>query len=277
MLRSLIVGACVAMAAIGGCAAPDSSLDNAASVSTTEPTSTTPTSSSTTSTSTTAATTTTTMTATTTSRPVTSDPVFDEPSSWIGIEFEAVTSHPFVELVAILANLDYASFVIEGEPATVYPWYIAMTANAFTGPTYYGLIVGDTPHPYRITEIEQEEGVPLPRPPEPGTTHWVHIWAIRTLTDSTYLVTDAIAAELDADLLYGWTGDFRSILDYTYSCDLDTSVRQAAPFAFFAYSDELEIDKKYPANYAFAFHNEEVESVPGEHVSCVVRFDPENY
>ncbi|MEN8239607.1 MAG: hypothetical protein ABFR53_10435 [Actinomycetota bacterium] len=58
---------------------------------------------------------------------------------------------------------------------------------------------------------------------------------------------------------------------------MDPAIRQAAPFAFFGYSDELEIDKKYPADYAFVFDNKEVEAEPGEHVSCVVRFDPENY
>ena len=274
MVRSLVVVCCVAMV-FAGCAATDSYSDDATPGSTTERVTTTPTSSSTTSTSTTAATTvTTSSTSTATTQPVASNPAFDEPSSWIGVEFETTSEHPFLEGVEILANVDYADLLIDGVPANVYPWYVAETANAFEGPTFYALIVGDAPHPYKVSEIEMEEGR-VPVEPIPGDTHDLLIWAISATGPTTYVVTGVLTAELDATLLtpYG----MRSILMESYACDLDTSVRHAAPFAFFTESEDLEIEQRYPAAYAFIVYNGIVQEVEGDTIRCVVMFDPENY
>jgi hypothetical protein len=138
------------------------------------------------------------------------------------------------------------------------------------------VVVGDIAHPYRINEIEMEEGVERPPGPEPGTTHTVLVWALETIEHPRYVVTDAIAIELDADWLYPWD-EFKAVIQESYACDLDPSVQDAAPFAFYAYSEDLEIEVKYPAEVAFIIHDGRVEEVPGEFVACVVRYDPENY
>ena len=201
-------------------------------------------------------------------------PSFDEPSSWVGVEFETATEHPFMEGEEILANADYADLLIDGEPAGVYPWYVGGTGNAFTGPTFYALIVGDIPNPYVPPEIEMEAGATPPEP-VPGDTHELLIWAISATSPTTYLVTDVLTAELEATLL--GRNDLRSILMETYNCDLDTAAQHGAPFAFFAYSEDLEIEKRYPADYAFIVYNDTVQEVDGDTIQCVVRFDPENY
>ena len=274
VIRRALAGVLVVVA-VTACSSDDSSSTGSAPSPSTTPTTTQVSTTSTTDAPTTTnVAVTTSSTSTTTTRPVASTPAFDEPSSWIGVEFETTSEHPFLEGVEILANVDYADLLIDGEPANVYPWYVAETANAFEGPTFYGLIVGDAPHPYKVSEFELEEGA-VPAEPVSGDRHRLLIWAISATSPTTYVVTDVLAAELDATLLaqYG----MRSILMESYACDLDTSVRHAAPFAFFTESEDLEIEQRYPAAYAFIVYNGTVQEVDGDTIRCVVMFDPDNY
>lgn len=284
MFRRLTVGACLIL--VVGCAEP---YPESAGGTESQPTTTPTTIETSTSTTTLEPTTSTTSEAPTTTTSTTADPV--EESPWIGVEVSVETDHPRAKGIEILANVEHfpVDFLIDGQPAGVFGWYVGGVWNAFDGPSFSVLAVADEPNPYAPTEYEQyEEGVE-PVIPDPSTTHILTLWAIDTIAPTRIVITDAMDIELPAPLLQ--YGSLMSVSQEPWICEVDATLqsyldpdpagihREGNLFAFFDNTgfDELEIDEHYPAVLAFTTTNGHLDIVPPEAVRCILRFDPDNY
>jgi len=212
-------------------------------------------------------------------------------SPWVGVEFSVETTHPYAKGVEILANVEHfpVDFLIGGEPAGVFGWYVGGVVNAFDGPDFSVVVVADERNPYSPTELEQyEEGVE-PADPDPSVEHVLTVWAIEDLAPTRYLITDAMDIELPAPLLH--YGALMSVTQEPWICDVDPALqpyiepdpagihRADTLYGFFDSTDfeELEIDKHYPAVLAFAVSDGRLVTFSPESVRCILRFDPENY
>jgi hypothetical protein len=125
--------------------------------------------------------TTTTAAITTTTTTAIEHPVSE--SSWAGVEFTVATSHPRAEGIEIIANLEHfpVNFLVDGEPAGVFGWYIGGVVNAFDVPDFSVVVVGDEPNPYVLTEWELYEEGAEPAEPDPSVEHSLAVWAIEEL------------------------------------------------------------------------------------------------
>ena len=264
---------------VGGDTSPSSTTSSIAQSSTSEATTTT--TAAPTSTATTEAPTATT---TTTSLP-------ENASPWIGVEFTVETSHPRAEGIEILANVEHfpVDFLVGGEPAGVFGWYVGGVFNAFDGPDFSVVVVGNEPNPYAPTEWEQyEEGIE-PVEPDPAMEHTVTVWAIEEVDPTRFVITDAMDLTLAAPHLH--YGALTTVTQDPWLCDVDPSLqpyvdldpagihRSKVLYAFFDSTDyeQLEIEERYPALLAFTVTDGTLAMVSPEFVRCVVRTDPENY
>ena len=78
-------------------------------------------------------------------------------SPWVGVEFSVAISHPIAEGIDILANVEHfpVEFLVDGEPAGVFGWYVGGVWDSFVGPDFSVVAVGDEPNPYAPTAWEQ--------------------------------------------------------------------------------------------------------------------------
>jgi len=212
-------------------------------------------------------------------------------SSWIGVEFSTETSHPNAEGAAILANVEHipVDFLIDGQPAGVFGWYVGGVGNAFDGPNFTVVVVGDEPNPYAPTEWEQyEEGVE-PAEPDPSVEHNLTVWAIEEIGPTSYVITDSMNIQLLAPLLH--YAALMTVTQEPWLCEVDPNLqaylepdpagirRENVLFAFFDSTnfEELEIEEHYPAVLAFTNTDGLLATVPPDSVRCILRLDPENY
>jgi hypothetical protein len=211
-------------------------------------------------------------------------------SPWVGVEFTVATSHPRAEGIEIIANLEHfpVDFLIDGEPAGVFGWYVGGVVNAFDGPDFTVVVVGDEPNPYVLTEWELEEGAE-PAEPDPSVEHNLTVWAIEELGPTRYVITDEMSLCLPAPLLH--YGALMTVTQDPWQCEVDPNLqpyvdpdpagihRSKVLYAVFDSTDleALETEELYPAVYAFTVTDGTLATVPPESVRCIVRFDPENY
>lgn len=285
-MRAWLAAAVIA-AVVAGCAAPYSgSLGSGDSDQSTSVPTVAPTSVSVRTTTIAPATTTTSEAPTTTT---TAAPV--DVSSWTGVEFSTETSFPNAEGVEILANVEHfpVDFLIDGQPAGVFGWFVGGVVNAFDGPNFTVVVVGDEPNPYAPTEWEQyEEGVE-PAEPDPSEEHSLTVWAIEETGPTSYVIVDSMNIELLAPLLH--YGALMTVTQEPWLCEVDPNLqtyvesdpagvrRENVLFAFFDSTnyEELEIDEHYPAVLAFTNTDGLLATVPPDSVRCILRLDPENY
>lgn len=180
-------------------------------------------------------------------------------------------------------------FLIGGEPAGVFGWYVGGVVNAFDGPNFSVVVVADEPNPYSPTEYELFEDGVEPADPDPSVEHVLTVWAIEDLGPTRYVITDAMDIELPASLLE--YGALMSVTQEPWMCDVDPALqpyiepdpagihRADTLYGFFdaKEDEELEIDKHYPAVLAFAVSDGRLVTVSPDSVRCILRLDPENY
>lgn len=232
---------------------------------------------------------------TTSEAPVTTTTAASDPevvSPWIGVEFSVETSTPIHSKgVDILANVETfpVDFLIGGEPAGVFGWYVGGVWNSFDGPDHSVVVVADKRNPYCPTEYELYEDDVEPAEPDPSVEHALTVWAVEDLAPTRFRVTDVMDIELPAPLLH--YGALTTVTQEPWICDVDPTLqRYMEPdpagihradilFAFFDSTnvEELEIEERYPAVLAFTVSEGRLATVPPESVRCILRFDPENY
>jgi hypothetical protein len=206
------------------------------------------------------------------------------------VEFSTATTFPYADQPrAILDNVGNfpVTIVVDGAPAEVSPWYVGRTVNAWEGPTYGVVVVGDEPNPYNTDEWSQHEYGARAEEPEPSVVHTLTVWAIDETGPASYLITDEMRISLPATLL-GY-GALMTVTQDPYLCEVDPPLEpflESVPtgtertdmlFAFFDDTGDLEIEAHYPAVLAFTVNEGALTSVPPDSVRCILRLDPENY